>query len=67
MTELGKENEVAETLIKIPEVKECHTVYGIYDTIAKVEAETLQDLKDVIYFKIRPTDSIRSTLTMIVF
>jgi len=41
-------------------------VYGVYDIITRVDAETLQDLKDTISFKIRRLDKVRSTLTMIV-
>jgi len=64
--EIGAENEVLEDLKAIQEVKEAHMVYGVYDIITRVDAETLQDLKDTISFKIRRLDKVRSTLTMIV-
>jgi len=64
--EIGAENEVLEDLKAIQEVKEAHMVYGVYDIITRVDAETLQDLKDVISLKIRRLDKVRSTLTMIV-
>lgn len=66
-TELGKKKEVVENLTKISEVKKCYTLYGIYDIIVKVEAETTEALKDVISSKIRRIDHIRSILTMIVY
>ena len=50
----------------IPEVKECYLVYGVYDIIARVEAESMQSLKDVVGLRIRQLDTIRTTLTMIV-
>jgi len=51
---------------KILNVKECHRIYGVYDMIAKVEAESMDKLKEVISWKIRRLDGIRSTLTTVV-
>ena len=64
--EIGAENEVLKALREIPEVKEAYMVYGVYDIIARVETETMQELKDTISWKIRRLDTVRSTLTMIV-
>jgi len=64
--EIGAEEEVLGDLRPIPEVKEAHLVYGVYDIIAIVEAPTMQELKDVISLKIRRLDKVHSTLTMIV-
>lgn len=64
--EIGAESDVLKELKGIPEVKEAHMVYGVYDIIARVETETMQELKDVISWKIRRLDKVRSTLTMIV-
>ena len=64
--EIGAESEVLKGLKEIPEVKEAHMVYGVYDIIARIETETMQDLKDTISWKIRRLDKVRSTLTMIV-
>jgi len=65
-SEIGGENEVLEELRKVSNVKEAHIVYGVYDIIAKVEAEDMDKLKSVITWKIRRLDRVRSTLTMIV-
>jgi len=64
--EIGAEEEVLSDLRPIPEVKEAHLVYGVYDIIAIVETPTMQELKDVISLKIRRLDKVHSTLTMIV-
>ncbi|MCW3991775.1 MAG: Lrp/AsnC ligand binding domain-containing protein [Candidatus Bathyarchaeota archaeon] len=64
--EIGAENEVLKELRAISEVKEAHMVYGVYDIIARVETDTMQELKDTISWKIRRLDKVRSTLTMIV-
>jgi DNA-binding Lrp family transcriptional regulator len=58
-------NDVLKDLEAIPEVKEAHMVYGVYDLIARIETDTMEGLKDAIAWKIRQLDSIQSTLTMI--
>jgi DNA-binding Lrp family transcriptional regulator len=64
--EIGSEDEVLRSLKPISEVKEAHLVYGVYDIIARIETETMQELKDAVSWKIRRVDKVRSTLTMIV-
>jgi DNA-binding Lrp family transcriptional regulator len=64
--EIGSEKEVLEGLGKVKNVIEAHMVYGVYDIVAKVEAETMEKLKETITWKIRRLDKVRSTLTMIV-
>ena len=65
-TDLGSESIVGDELKKISEVKEVHGVYGVYDLVVKLEAATLDELKEVISTKIRGLEAVRSTLTMIV-
>ena len=65
-TEIGYENEVLKELKKIKTVKELHIIYGVYDIIARVEAESMDKLKEAISWNIRRLDKVKSTLTMIV-
>jgi len=62
----AREDEVLRNLKPFPEVKEAYMVYGVYDIIARLETETLQDLKEAISRKIRRLEKVLSTLTMIV-
>jgi len=64
--EIGSEDDVLKELKKIPNVKEAYVVYGVYDIVGKVEAETMDKLKEIITWKIRRLEKVRSTLTMIV-
>jgi len=64
--EIGAEVEVLGDLRLIPEIREAHRVYGVYDIIAIVETPTMQELKDVVGFKVRGLDKVYSTMTMIV-
>ena len=63
--EVGSEREVLNSLKEIPSVKEAYQIYGVYDIIIYIEAETLQELKDLINKRIKNIDKIRSTLPMI--
>ena len=47
-------------------IEEAYAVYGVYDIIAKVRAETMDKLKEIVTWNIRRLDKVRSTLTMIV-
>jgi DNA-binding Lrp family transcriptional regulator len=47
-------------------VKEAYVIYGVYDIVAKVEADTVDALKDIITWKVRRLNKVRSTLTAMV-
>ena len=64
--EIGSEDEVLKQLKSLPNVKESYTVYGVYDIVAKVSADTMDKLKEIVTWKVRRLDKVRSTLTMIV-
>jgi DNA-binding Lrp family transcriptional regulator len=63
---LGTESALVGKLKKMPHVKQAYFVYGVYDVIAEIEAETIEQLKEVIAGNIRGLDEVRSTLTMVV-
>ena len=65
-TDMGSEKDVAQRLKGIEGVSEVHIAYGAYDIIAKVEAETREKVKDIVFSKIRMLDEVRSTLTLVV-
>ena len=48
----------------IPGVKEVHGTFGAYDILAKIESPTVEALREVITWKIRKIEKIRSTLTL---
>jgi len=64
--ELNCEREVLDAVRNIEGVKEAHIVHGVYDIVAKVEAETMDKLKKTVTRKIRLLNKVRSTLTMII-
>lgn len=64
--DLGAEEELVRELRGIEYVKEVYVVYGVYDIVAKIQAETMEKVKETITWKIRRLEKVRSTLTMIV-
>jgi DNA-binding Lrp family transcriptional regulator len=65
-TDLGVKTDVITELKIIEQVKEAHRIYGVYDIISRVEADTMVDLKNIISGKVRGLNGVRSTITMIV-
>jgi DNA-binding Lrp family transcriptional regulator len=64
--EVGRETDVVKELESIQNVREVHVTYGVYDAIAKIEAENPEKLKETITNRIRTLEHIKSTLTMVV-
>jgi len=64
-SEIGFERDILEVLKEIPEVREASRVYGVYDIIIRVEADTVGELKE-LNREIRQMEKVRSTLMMIV-
>jgi len=64
--EIGSEEEVLKELNKVEGVVEAFVVYGVYDVVAKIRADTMDKLKDVVTWHVRRLNKVRSTLTMIV-
>jgi DNA-binding Lrp family transcriptional regulator len=64
--DLGAEEQLVKELKGIEFVNEVYVVYGVYDVVCKVKADTMEKVKETITWKIRRLDRVRSTLTMIV-
>ena len=64
--EIGSEEEVLKELKKVEGVVEAFVVYGVYDVVAKIRADTMDKLKDTVTWHVRRLNKVRSTLTMIV-
>ncbi len=65
-TEAGASESVLESLKKIDAVEEAYRVYGVYDIIATVKAETMDKLNEIVTWNLRNLEKVMSTLTMIV-
>lgn len=64
VTEVGKEHEIVEELLKIDGVIEAQTVYGEFDILCKVDSEDLKSLDNAIT-RVRKIPSVIRTMTLI--
>ena len=64
-TEIGAMEQVLQDLKNIDDVIETHLLYGVYDIIAIVKADTMQQIKEVISWRIRRIDHILTSQTLI--
>lgn len=65
-TEVGSEPEVLSELKKVENVEEASGVYGVYDIVARVKADSMDKLREIVTQKIRKLGDVRSTLTMLI-
>ena len=63
-TEPASMPQVLEKIKAVEGVKQAEMVYGVYDIVAKVEAETMDQLKSIIAYRIRLLANVWSTQTM---
>jgi DNA-binding Lrp family transcriptional regulator len=65
-TEIGSEFEVLEALKKVEGVGEAHNLWGVYDIIASIKADTMDKLTSIITRKIEKIGKVNAKLTMII-
>lgn len=64
--EAGKEDKIMKALKDIDGIKEVNVVYGFYDLIVKVEMQTLEELREIVFKRIRSLPYVRGTQTSLV-
>ena len=62
--ELGKEENILDSLKHMESVKEVHGTFGAYDIIAKIENSDRDKLRETITWNIRKLQHVRSTLAL---
>jgi len=62
--ETGQEREVYETLMSTDAVKEVHPLFGEYDLITKLEADSFDELSELVVDKVRGLDGVTETKTL---
>ncbi len=55
---------VIRDLEKVEGVSEAHPSRGMYDAVAMVQAESFNQVRDIIAKQIRNIDNVKSTLTL---
>jgi DNA-binding Lrp family transcriptional regulator len=62
--EFGYESSVVEQLKSIPGIKEVRGVFGNYDVLVKIQAQSIESLRDIIMYGIRKIPQICCTTTI---
>ena len=62
--DLGSEDDMIRDIKKLEYVKDVTGTFGAYDIVARIEADTQEQLREAITWKIRKMNKIRSTLTL---
>jgi len=62
--DLGSEDKIISDLRKLEHIKDAVGTFGAYDIVAKIEAETSEQLRETVTWKIRKMNKVRSTLTL---
>jgi DNA-binding Lrp family transcriptional regulator len=63
--DIGFEGSIIEKLKKIEDVKEIRGILGAYDIIVKLECLTNERLREIVTWKIRKIQQVRSTITLL--
>ena len=64
--DLGFDAEIVDEIKQVKDVKQVRGVFGAYDILVKLELANVENLKDIITWKIRKLNRVRSALTLMV-
>ena len=65
-SDINNEFDVLKELKKVEGVEHAYALYGVYDIIARVSSESVDELKQIITWKIKKLAGIRATLTVMI-
>jgi DNA-binding Lrp family transcriptional regulator len=65
-TDLDSQDRVIESLRLVDGVEEAHTLYGVYDLLIKIKANSIDKLKEITKFRIKPIAGVNSLLTLMI-
>ncbi len=64
--EMGKERSVRDALLKFDEVKAAELTTGDQDVLALIEADSFEDILQVVVDKLRTLKGVKNTVTDLV-
>jgi len=64
-TDIGTESQVLEELKNVEGVEDVHSLWGVYDIIVSIKAETIDKLRSIITKKIEKIGKVNSKLTLL--
>ncbi len=63
--EAGRDKEIFSSLGKIPGIKKAYSTYGTYDLIIEANLNTVEELDEFVFDKIRKIPAVKETVTII--
>jgi DNA-binding Lrp family transcriptional regulator len=66
-SELGQESEIINALENVKEISNIFSLYGIYDLIVEMKADNMENIKEIVFNKIRRLDNVKSTITLLTY
>ena len=65
-TDIGEENKVLERVKTVAGVEEAHVLSGIYDLLIKIDANSVENLKDIISLNLGKQPGITNLKTLMI-
>ncbi len=65
-TNLDAQEKVLENIRLVDGVEEAHALYGVYDLLIKIKGNSIEKLKEITKFRIKPIVGVNSSLTMMI-
>ncbi len=65
-TDLEASDDVVDSLRSIKCVEEAHALYGVYDFLVKVKADSIDDLRAMTSKRIKKVAGVTSSVTLMV-
>ena len=63
--ETGKDRQVLKDIKKLPGVNKVSMTFGTYDLCIEVSFETMEELDEFVFDKLRKTPRIKETVTVV--
>ena len=65
-TDLDSQDKVIKNLKLVDGVEEAHALYGVYDLLIKIKANSIDKLKEITKFRIKPIAGVNSSMTLMI-
>ena len=65
-TDFGTSDDLVDSLKAIKGVEEAHALYGVYDFLVKVKADSIDDLRAMTSKRIKKVAGVTSSVTLMV-
>jgi len=66
-TELGQEASIIDALQGVKEIITIYSIYGVYDLIIEMEADSIDRVKEVVFNDVRRLEHVKSTITLLTY